>query len=97
MQSIVMIFASVMSGGSALFDGVLGQLFREPLSVPTNVWSQLWAIPICLCIAVVYKAVKLDEIKLKPFVREVSLLFVTIIAFLIMVALVLLGISWLVW
>ena len=50
MQSFLTILAMLVSGGPVELGGVLGQLFREPLSVPTNVWSQLWALPICLSI-----------------------------------------------
>ena len=72
---------------------ILAELFSQPLYVPTNALSLLWALPICLSIAVVYKAIKLETIRPWIFVREVLLLFVTIIGFLSMVAVGLLGIS----
>lgn len=68
---------------------VLAALFVAPQRIPTTASSFLWALPICLSIALVYKALKLEEITPKHFVREVSLLFVTILGFLIAVALVL--------
>ena len=61
--------------------------------MPTSALSLLWALPICLSIAVVYKAIKMETIRPKIFVREVLLLFITIIGFLSIVAAGLLGIA----
>lgn len=75
-----------------VYAAVLAQVFTEPLDIPTNVSSLLLALPICLSIAVVYKAIKLEEFTAKLYIREVLLLFVTIIGFLIIAALVLLSV-----
>ncbi|MCK5270503.1 MAG: hypothetical protein KAJ46_06950 [Sedimentisphaerales bacterium] len=72
---------------------ILAELFSQPLYVPTNTLSLLWALPICLSIAVVYKAIKMETMRPKIFVREVLLLFVTIIGFLSVVAVGLLGVA----
>ena len=72
---------------------ILAELFSQPLYVPTSALSLLWALPICLSIAVVYKAIKMETIRPKIFVREVLLLFITIIGFLSIVAVGLLGIA----
>lgn len=64
-----------------------------PLDVPTSPGGLLWALPICLIIASVYKAIKLEAFRWPLFVREVLLLFATIIGFLILVALALLTIA----
>lgn len=72
---------------------ILAELFSQPLYVPTSALSLLWALPICLSIAVVYKAIKMETIRPKIFVREVLLLFITIIGFLSIVAAGLLGIA----
>ena len=72
---------------------ILAELFSQPLYVPTRCLSLLWALPICLSIAVVYKAIKMETIRPKIFVREVLLLFVTIIGFLSIVAAGLLGVA----
>ena len=77
----------------ALAPLLLGGLLSEPVTVGTNVLSLLWALPICLSIALVYKAVKLEESRWGAFGREVAVLFVTIIGFLILVALGLLVIA----
>ncbi|MFC1783381.1 hypothetical protein ACFL02_07320 [Planctomycetota bacterium] len=64
----------------------LAQLFTQPTYLPTHFITQLWVLPICLSIALVYKAIKLEPFKPSLFVREVLLLFVTIVGFLILVA-----------
>jgi hypothetical protein len=69
------------------------RLFTTPAYIPTDITSLLWALPICLSIAVVYKAIKLEQFTTGYFAREVSLLFITIIGFLVVVAMVLWGIS----
>ena len=72
---------------------ILAQLFVQPLQVPTEAQSLLWAGPLCLSIALVYKALKIENFTPALYVREVALLFATIIGFLIVVALVLLATS----
>ena len=63
------------------------------MEVPTSVWGLLWALPISLSIAVIYKAVKLESLETRFFIREVILLFATIIGFLILAAVCLLIIA----
>ena len=75
---------------------LLAQLFRQPLDVPTRAISLFWALPICLSISLIYKAVKLDSFKPALYFREVLFLFATIIGFLIAVAVILLLLSQLV-
>ena len=69
-----------------LFIALLSQLFTRPAYLPTHFFTQLWVLPICLSIALVYKATKLDTLKPRLFIREVFLLFLTIVGFLILVA-----------
>ena len=71
----------------------LASLFVEPIDIPTNPVALLWAVPICLSISMVYQAIKVDDLSPKVFIREVLLRFVTIIACLFVVALVLLAIA----
>ncbi len=68
-------------------------LFSTPLDVPTTATSFLWVIPIGLAISMVCKALKMEQIKPWPFVREVMLLFLTGIGLLIFVGLTLLAIA----
>ena len=73
--------------------GLLAQILTEPLPIPTRPASLLWVIPIGLSSAIVYKAVKLERITAKVFIREVLLLFVTGIGLLVVAAVVLLVIA----
>ena len=68
---------------------ILGQLFTQPLNVPTSPAGLLWSLPICLAIAMVYKGLKLEKITPALFIKEVTLLFLTIIGVLILVAILL--------
>jgi len=68
---------------------LLGQTLVGPLEVPTTPAGLLWALPISMFIAMVYKAIKLEEFRTGLFVREVLLLFVTIIGFLLLVGVIL--------
>ncbi|MBI9017796.1 MAG: hypothetical protein JEZ07_11115 [Phycisphaerae bacterium] len=62
---------------------LLAMIFTTPMDIPITAGSLFWALPICLVIAMVYKAVKLDDFDdTKRVIREISLLFVTLIAFL---------------
>lgn len=74
---------------------LLAQLFRQPMDVPTTPLALLWSLPVCLSIALVYKAIKIRNFSPAVFTREAALLFVTIVVFLSLVALVLLGIAYL--
>ncbi len=64
-----------------------------PVEIHTTPASLLWALPLCLAISMVYKAVKLETFTPAVVIKEVTLLFVTIIGFLILVALILLTIA----
>ena len=75
---------------------LLMSLFFSPVLVPTEPVSLLWAIPVCLGIALVYKAIKLENVDPPAYAREVAQLFITIVGFLIVVSLCLLGIVFLV-
>ncbi len=65
---------------------LMAQLFTRPMDIPTEPLSLLWALPICLSIALVYKAVKLHNFRPAVVAREVALLFGTIVGFLVLVA-----------
>ena len=72
--------------------GVLA-LFMEPVDVPTEPASLLLLLPLCLSIALVYKAIKLEPFRLGRYAWEVVLLFATMVGFLALVAGVLLLVS----
>ena len=67
-----------------------------PINVPTSPVGMLWALPISLMIAVVYKAVKLETFTPAKYAREVALLFATIVGFLAAAAVGLILIDYLV-
>ena len=56
---------------------------QYPISIPTTPASLLWAVPVSLGIAAVYKAIKLEKFTWPMFAREVTLLVATIIGALI--------------
>lgn len=63
------------------------------MNISTTATSLLWVLPIGLGISLVYKAIKLEEITPRLFVREVALLFVTGLGMLLVTMVVLLGIA----
>lgn len=76
-----------------MLNNLLGQLFVQPLEVPTKALSLLWALPICLSIAAVYRAIKIECFEPRAFLREVLLLVVTLLGFLVLGALGLFAIT----
>jgi len=62
--------------------------FMSPVDITTSAKALLLALPLIAVIAVVYKAIKVDEIKLISFLRETILLFGSILAFMIITAVV---------
>ena len=59
-------------------------LSQYPMAIPTTPASLLWAVPVSIGIAVVYKAVKLEKFTWPIFAKEVTLLVATIISVLIL-------------
>ena len=70
--------------------------FTTPEHIGTNPISTLWLLPLTAAIAVVYKATKLPTIKAGEFLKEVAVLFGSVVIFIIITALVLFGIAWLI-
>jgi hypothetical protein len=60
--------------------------FFSPIQISTTPQSLLYALPLLIVIAVVYKATKFDEIKFLPFFRESIVLFVSILFFMVITA-----------
>jgi hypothetical protein len=56
----------------------------------------LWLLPLAASIAVVYKATKLPTITAGNFVKEVVVLFGSIVVFIVISALVLYALAWLI-
>jgi len=70
--------------------------FTAPEKIEANPQSMLWLLPLLAAIVVVYKATKLPEIKTGNFLKEVAILFGSIIVFMVITALVLCALAWLI-
>jgi hypothetical protein len=69
--------------------------FTTPENISATPAAMLWLIPLTASIAVVYKATKVRRIELVPFFREAAVLFVSILVFIVIAAIVLCMIAWL--
>jgi len=63
--------------------------FTVPEQIGLNPHSTFWLLPIAVSISVVYKVLKVPEIKLGVFLKEVVTLFISIMVFIAATALVL--------
>ena len=70
--------------------------FTAPEEIGANPQSMLWLLPLVAAIVVVYKATKLPEIKTGNFLKEVAILFGSIVVFMIVTGLALCVLSWLI-
>ncbi len=70
--------------------------FTTPMRIDTNPASMLWLLPLVVSISVVYKATKVYKIRLWPFVRESTVLFGSIVVFIVVAAIILYAITWVV-
>jgi hypothetical protein len=70
--------------------------FTAPEQIRANPQAMLWLLPLTAAIAIVYKATKLQTITASVFLKEVTLLFGSIVGFIIITALVLFAVVWLI-
>ena len=70
--------------------------FTAPENFGANPLSMLWLLPLVAAIAIIYKATKLPVIKAANFIKETSILFGSIIVFIIIAALTLHVFAWLI-
>lgn len=68
--------------------------FTAPEAIGTNPKSLLLLLPVVAAIAVVYKATKVPTISAGNFLKESIVLFLSIIVFMAVTALVLSGVAW---
>lgn len=80
----------------AAFSEILLASFTTPMHINTNPASMLWLLPLVASIVVVYKATKVYRIRAYPFIKESAVLFGSILAFIIVAALILYGVAWVV-
>jgi hypothetical protein len=70
--------------------------FTAPEHIYPNPQAMLWLLPLTAAIAIVYKATKLPKITPGLFFKEAAVLFGSIVAFIIITALVLYALVWLI-
>jgi hypothetical protein len=70
--------------------------FTSPEQMPTSPQASLWILPLMVAIVVVYKTTKLPEITLRKFLKETAGLFLSILVFIVLTALVLHAIAYLI-
>jgi hypothetical protein len=70
--------------------------FTTPEKIGATPQSMLWLLPLVASIAIVYKATKLPEIKAANFLKEVVILFGSIVVFMSITALILCAFAWLI-
>ena len=66
--------------------------FTSPVYIGSTAGALLWSLPLLAVISIVYKAIKLDEIKPADFVKQVFLLFGSILVFMLLTAVIIFGI-----
>jgi putative effector of murein hydrolase len=76
--------------------GILLASFTTPMRINTDPASMLWLLPLLVSVVVVYKATKVFRIRLYHFARESAVLFGSILAFIVVAALILYAVAWLV-
>ena len=70
--------------------------FTVPEKIDVDPQSMLWLLPLVASIAIVYKATKMTKIRAISFLKEVTILFGSIIVFMIVTAVVLSALAWLI-
>ncbi len=68
--------------------------FSVPEAIGVSPQSMLWLLPLVASIAVVYKATKVPKITVVNFLKETTILFGSIVIFMIITALVLCASAW---
>jgi len=79
-----------------IVDLVVTASFTAPARIGTTPASMLWLLPLVASIAIAYKATKVAKISTANFVKEVVLLFGSIVVFMAVIAVGLYGVEWLI-
>ena len=69
--------------------------FYRPETIGVNPQSMLWLLPLVAVISIVYKTTKIPVIKFTGFLKEVVILFGSIVIFMIITAVILYALTWL--
>ncbi len=70
--------------------------FTVPERITVDPQSMLWLLPLVAAVAIVYKATKVPKIQAAHFIKEITILFGSIVVFMVITALVLYALAWLV-
>jgi len=70
--------------------------FSEPQAIGMNPQSMLWLLPLVAAIAIVYKTTKIPKIKPFNFIKDVVILFGSIVVFMAITAVILYVFAWLI-
>lgn len=70
--------------------------FTMPENIGANPQAMLWLLPLMAAIVIVYKATKLPTITAGAFLKETTILFGSIIVFIVIIALALYALAWLI-
>ncbi len=70
--------------------------FTIPERITVDPQSMLWLLPLVVAVTIVYKATKVPKIQAVHFIKEVAVLFGSIVVFMVITALVLYALAWLV-
>jgi hypothetical protein len=68
--------------------------FAHPEIIKTTPASLLWILPLSLSVAIIYKITKLDNISPANLVKEITILFGSIVVFMSLIGAGFLVISW---
>jgi hypothetical protein len=80
----------------AIIDAFIIASFTVPEKIDVNPQSILWLLPLIASISIVYKATKISKIKAFGFLKEVTILFGSIVVFMAVTAMVLCILAWLI-
>jgi len=70
--------------------------FTAPIEIGTTPASMLWMFPLLAAISLVYKATKMRVLRIRKYLLESLLLFLSVSGFMIMAIIVLNLLSWLI-
>ncbi len=79
-----------------ILDLAIAATFTQPARIGTTPASMLWLLPLVASIAITYKATKVPAISTTNFIKEVVLLFGSIVVFMAVIAVGLYTVAWLI-
>jgi hypothetical protein len=80
----------------SIIDAFIIASFTVPEKIGVSPQSILWLLPLVESISIVYKATKMPKIKAAGFLKEVVVLFGSIVIFMAVTAVVLCALAWLI-